>query len=533
MKKICLFFLSFFFTISAFAKSPSLKELLKDASEKFSQGLDGQVNALAIIDIHSDYQNLNNFILTELNHNLAGSMKKTVIIERSDKAISLIQKELDYQYSGFVSDESVQSLCQSLGADCLIYGNIEDVVKGWQLTLKAVKVESKGLLMSWQGLIDIKDREANFQIQTSEISADSLVQENPILTDFPQASLAASTENSSLGCRDIYEIFFEKIQKNAGKYISLGYALYDSEEFQNCSWCVYTESGKRGRTILGLSNGYICVYNHPKESEETQSKEDIPYIMGNILSDYLEDSAKVQKKYKKTFTKDEIKVLEKYLADTIFDENYRAMDLLLESGAGINSFNDLGYTALMAASYQGKEKILEKLIQAGAKVNEKNTEGQTALHIGVKAKSDDIVKILSESGANINLKDYSGNYPLTLACTDDLDKIAKILIQAGGDVNSKGAYDVTPLFECAEHNSIKCAKLLIKSGANVNHKSSEGSTPLMISCLYSNYEVAKALIDSGADVNIRSQEGDTALSIALVFSGKDIVDLLLSKGARR
>ena len=53
-----------------------------------------------------------------------------------------VEKELEYQYSGYVSDETALSLCQRLGAQEIVFGQIDELNNGYILQVKMLNVET-------------------------------------------------------------------------------------------------------------------------------------------------------------------------------------------------------------------------------------------------------------------------------------------------------------------------------------------------------------------------------------------------------
>jgi serine/threonine-protein phosphatase 6 regulatory ankyrin repeat subunit B len=85
-------------------------------------------------------------------------------------------------------------------------------------------------------------------------------------------------------------------------------------------------------------------------------------------------------------------------------------------------------TALMIASNEGNDKIVQALLDKGAEINMKSTEGLTALMYAIRMNHDNVVHVLIKNGADVNLNHYSTT-PLNLA--KDKPKIARMLREVG------------------------------------------------------------------------------------------------------
>lgn len=157
-----------FCVMPIFAKEPTLEDTIADAAKKISKSIDGKVQTLAVLDIRSEHWALSDYIVDELNHELTNVLEKTNVAERDDYSLALIQQESDYQFSGTVSDETIQEIGAALGADCIVLGNMETVSGGWQLILRASTVETKKVLASWRGKVSAKEKEVKFQVEKSK-----------------------------------------------------------------------------------------------------------------------------------------------------------------------------------------------------------------------------------------------------------------------------------------------------------------------------------------------------------------------------
>ena len=93
---------------------------------------------IALINFDAEAQLLSDYIFEELwiHFEDSGSF---ILIDRQN--LELIQKEMDYQYSGMVSDESMQSIGHQFGPQTLVYGNITRIGNEYRLVVRATDVE--------------------------------------------------------------------------------------------------------------------------------------------------------------------------------------------------------------------------------------------------------------------------------------------------------------------------------------------------------------------------------------------------------
>lgn len=408
------------------AKDVPLEGLIKSAAKKFAAALDGKAKVVAVVDVRSDSEPLSAYIVGELNHRLAVSLKKTVVAERGERSAELLRKELDFQYSGDVDEATAQSLGRTLGADCLVYGAVEGISTGYLLTLKAVRLETKGVLVSWQGKIAADDEELNYQMAGGDVGS-----ENPVYIDFPDAEDVAGASYSSLKCADLFDVFLDKLEENGTKNVSLDYKVYDDPGLQNLPWLVCAEGGKRGCTVLSMGNGYLCARNHPKAGASTARKDELYWPLVQTLCQFIDDSAESMRANGARPTKDELSFFGKFLADMVSASCLDGLDFLLESGVPVNLKSEFGYTALLAAAEEGLATVAEKLIGRRARLEERNDDGETALIIAARLGHADVAEVLIKAGANVGARNGDGYTALENAIEAGNDDVAALLRKAG------------------------------------------------------------------------------------------------------
>ena len=166
----CLFLFIFFLMYPGkiFAETYSLKKAISVSVESISKKINGKVNVLGFADINSEYDKLSDFLYSEFLYAFSEELNDTLIAERDENVLNLIENEIDYQYSGKVNDDTIQSMCNSLGADCLLFGSLKEDSAGWKLELKIIHVESKKLIAMWKGIIKKNDKDIQFQLKQSE-----------------------------------------------------------------------------------------------------------------------------------------------------------------------------------------------------------------------------------------------------------------------------------------------------------------------------------------------------------------------------
>uniref|UniRef100_A0A1I8HF77 ANK_REP_REGION domain-containing protein n=1 Tax=Macrostomum lignano TaxID=282301 RepID=A0A1I8HF77_9PLAT len=135
-------------------------------------------------------------------------------------------------------------------------------------------------------------------------------------------------------------------------------------------------------------------------------------------------------------------------------------ELLLSSGANVDTTDNNGLTPVMVASIEGRLPILKRLLQHSTEKNEKargsqagkmlllelrDNDGSTALHHATQNRQ--ILAHLLEAGANANAKRNDGNTPLHIAASLGYQDVVEILLSNGANPCALDKKKRTPLHE--------------------------------------------------------------------------------------
>ena len=211
---------------------------------------------------------------------------------------------------------------------------------------------------------------------------------------------------------------------------------------------------------------------------------------------------------------------------------YSILDLLIQKGDKFDAIEkEYRQTPLHFATESCDCKVCELLIKSGAKIDSLDIEKQTPLHKASQKAMTSVISLLIDSGANINAKDKCNLTPLHIACREGLIENAKLLISKGADINAKDKNDRTPLFYSVQANNLELVKLLIEKGADINAKSKSLTSLLHYASQYKSLPIINYFISKGLHINAQDICLKTPLHIAAKKGLIDVVQLLLNNGA--
>lgn len=207
-----------------------------------------------------------------------------------------------------------------------------------------------------------------------------------------------------------------------------------------------------------------------------------------------------------------------------------------------------GRTALMTASMDNANSVVQVLLQAGAGVNLQDALGETALILAASGRGESI-ELLLANGADPNLGDRDSKRPLMwLVDTQfhegfDTSESVAPLVRAGARINDRDAAERTALIWAVtgigtEFNvRPNVLARLVENGADVNAADANGETAMFSLVRYIDDALAlhpgppciKILVDAGADRNPVNRAGQTPLAVVRTFNHL-VIDLLRNLG---
>lgn len=116
----------------------SFDDAIINATNNFETNLPNG-SRVAVLNFTSYSTRFSDFVIEELYTSLV-NRSSFIIVDR--KELDVVNKELEFQASGEVSDESAQSIGKMLGAEYVISGSMVDLKGSYRIRFAAINVES-------------------------------------------------------------------------------------------------------------------------------------------------------------------------------------------------------------------------------------------------------------------------------------------------------------------------------------------------------------------------------------------------------
>ncbi|MDR0503573.1 MAG: penicillin-binding protein activator LpoB [Treponema sp.] len=159
MKKKLAAIVLFFIALSVHGQrgSASLDEIIAGSALQIQDGLE-KGSTIIVYQFQFSNEKLSDYILKELFDKLVNS-NKFIVLDRSSQEV--INAELDFQFNqsaGMVSDNSLASLTERIGAQAIITGSLDDAGDEYRFRIKVIGTETTAALVSYVGRVNKNDR---------------------------------------------------------------------------------------------------------------------------------------------------------------------------------------------------------------------------------------------------------------------------------------------------------------------------------------------------------------------------------------
>jgi len=138
MKKVLLVFV---FVLAAGIISAQQLEL-KDVIVRSARGIESELPQkakVAVLNFNSPTKAFSDYIIEELINELLEAGKVTIVDRQN---LTAIMNEMKFQYSGYVSDESMVSIGKMIGAHSIISGTLTDMETYYRFRIRIINVET-------------------------------------------------------------------------------------------------------------------------------------------------------------------------------------------------------------------------------------------------------------------------------------------------------------------------------------------------------------------------------------------------------
>ncbi|KAM0235337.1 hypothetical protein ACHAP5_009732 [Fusarium lateritium] len=205
--------------------------------------------------------------------------------------------------------------------------------------------------------------------------------------------------------------------------------------------------------------------------------------------------------------------------------------IINERNHDLNHHSKHDMSALHYACISGDRDIMEMLVESGAELDTMTDRGYTPLSLAIDCGNRSVVELLISKGADIHLADNHGMTPLHRASQLGHLKIVEQLIEHGAEISTLSKDTYTPLLYAAVSGQSEVVTLLLDKGADSSDADKNGYTSLHLASLLGNQTLVRQLIDRGADFAALSKQGYTPLAAASLSGQTQVVRLLLESDA--
>jgi len=144
MKKvIVLYIFTCFFPLFAFSQAAVTIDTALNNSTSYLTGRIPAKTKVVVLNFTSKWPDLSDYVIEELIGYIVNEGALTVVDRQN---LESIRKEMDFQLSGEVSDETAQSIGKKLGAQTIISGAITAIGNAYRLRIRAISVETAQIL---------------------------------------------------------------------------------------------------------------------------------------------------------------------------------------------------------------------------------------------------------------------------------------------------------------------------------------------------------------------------------------------------
>ena len=236
----------------------------------------------------------------------------------------------------------------------------------------------------------------------------------------------------------------------------------------------------------------------------------------------------------------------------VINNNFSIVKYLIEHGARIDIYDNIGINVVQLAQVKGNENI-RTYLEAKALPQEfleqtrvlqlrkfytdisSDTSGRAQHELFDMCKNGwlfpDLVKYTIEKGADINCKTSDGFSPILLLCSNNNLKHIEALLQHEPQINCQDPEGWSPLMYAVKHNHLTTVQLLLSNGADVNLQENQGKTALMLAFENQRSDIVECLLRvQTIDIQCKDIHGETTISYCKKYNAvEDILHMVVEK----
>jgi len=166
------------------AESPggmTLDQAIAEAAVRIDERIEAG-SKIALLNFSSPSDRFSLYVLDELSANLLDSRKLTVVDRRE---VDLIRGEFDFQFSGEVSDDSIQRAGQILGAQSIVSGSLTEIGGEYRIAIRVLNVQTAAIEVHFRSDI-ANDRRVQALLEEGRATAAGGVPHRLITAQTPQ-----------------------------------------------------------------------------------------------------------------------------------------------------------------------------------------------------------------------------------------------------------------------------------------------------------------------------------------------------------
>ena len=131
---VCMTFGNTLYAQAALSLDDAVRNTAGDIETRLAQG-----SKVAVLNFNAPSEQFSKYVLDELMTFLVKN-GRVIVVDRAN--LELIRREMDFQMSGDVSDDSAQAIGRMLGAQTIISGQLDDVGDFYRMRFRAIEVET-------------------------------------------------------------------------------------------------------------------------------------------------------------------------------------------------------------------------------------------------------------------------------------------------------------------------------------------------------------------------------------------------------